>query len=184
MSVRTALSADPLLGAAFDAFARYGFTRTTMGDVASGAGMSRPAVYLRVANKDELLCHVAAAVLADSLDRARAAAAADRPVAERLDGVLQAKLDMTLDLAAHSAHAVELLDAYHRLAAAESVSYLAEVRELAAGVLRATGAAPDRCADLAAALIAAVIGLEAELGEPDTARRLLTELATTTVAGL
>ncbi len=184
MSVRTALAADPLLGAAFDSFARYGFKRTTMADVAAGAGMSRPAVYLRVANKDELLCQVAAALLADSLERARAAAAANAPAAARLDGVLQAKLDMTLDLAAHSAHAVELLDAYHRLAAAESVSYIAEVRELAAGVLRDAGADPARCADLAAALIAAVVGLEAELGEPGTARRLLTELATTTVAGL
>lgn len=73
--MRARLGDDPLLVAAFDAFARFGYRRTTMSDVAAAAGMSRPAVYLRVANKEELLRQVATAVLDASLDRATAARA-------------------------------------------------------------------------------------------------------------
>ncbi len=55
----------PLLDAALDVFLRYGFKRTTMGDIAKAANMSRPSLYARYANKDE----VYAAVLALHIDR-------------------------------------------------------------------------------------------------------------------
>ncbi|MCY7343638.1 MAG: TetR/AcrR family transcriptional regulator [Pseudonocardia sp.] len=184
MSVRTALHTDALLTAAFESFARYGFTRTTMADVASAAGMSRPALYLRVANKDELLRLVAAALLNASLERARTAEASDGPVDARVDGVLQAKLGMTLELAAHSAHAVELLDSYHRLAADESARFLATVEDLVAGALADTGAPRERCVDLATALTRAVTGLEQDPAAAHSARHLLGELVRATVAGL
>ncbi|WP_103340034.1 SDR family NAD(P)-dependent oxidoreductase [Amycolatopsis sp. CA-126428] len=68
---------DPIETAAFTAFAKFGFRRTTMADVAEAAQMSRPALYLRVKNKDQLLELVAARLLARSLARARAAAATE-----------------------------------------------------------------------------------------------------------
>ena len=40
--------------AATDVFLRYGFARTTMGDIAEGAGLSRPALYLVFASKNEV----------------------------------------------------------------------------------------------------------------------------------
>jgi AcrR family transcriptional regulator len=43
-----------ILQAAFEAFARYGLRRTSMADIAKGAGMSRPALYLRYAGKDDI----------------------------------------------------------------------------------------------------------------------------------
>lgn len=46
--------------AALDVFQRYGFARTTMADLAEAVGMSRPALYLLYANKEEIF---AAAVL-------------------------------------------------------------------------------------------------------------------------
>ena len=46
--------------AALDVFQRYGFARTTMADLAEAACMSRPALYLLFANKEEIF---AAAVL-------------------------------------------------------------------------------------------------------------------------
>jgi AcrR family transcriptional regulator len=51
-------SADPrddaILRAAMQVFARYGLRRTTMADIADAAGLSRPALYLRFAGKDEI----------------------------------------------------------------------------------------------------------------------------------
>jgi len=43
-----------ILRAAFDCFARYGLRRTSMADIAQGAGMSRPALYLHYAGKDDI----------------------------------------------------------------------------------------------------------------------------------
>lgn len=45
---------EPLLDAALDAFLRYGFRRTTMGDIAKAAGLSRQSLYARFANKDQI----------------------------------------------------------------------------------------------------------------------------------
>lgn len=39
---------------AYEVFARYGYSRTTMGDLAQAAGMSRPALYLVFPNKEDL----------------------------------------------------------------------------------------------------------------------------------
>lgn len=51
-------SEDPkdtaILRAAFECFARYGLRRTSMEDIAKGAGMSRPAIYLRFDGKEDI----------------------------------------------------------------------------------------------------------------------------------
>lgn len=43
-----------ILRSAFVAFARYGVRRTSMADIAKGAGMSRPALYLHYAGKEDI----------------------------------------------------------------------------------------------------------------------------------
>ena len=43
-----------VLEAAFKTFTRYGFTRTTMDDIATEAGLSRPALYLHFRNKKDI----------------------------------------------------------------------------------------------------------------------------------
>lgn len=43
-----------ILRAAFECFARYGLRRTSMADIAAGAGMSRPALYLHYAGKEDI----------------------------------------------------------------------------------------------------------------------------------
>jgi AcrR family transcriptional regulator len=43
-----------ILRSAFDCFARYGLRRTSMADIAAGAGMSRPALYLHYAGKEDI----------------------------------------------------------------------------------------------------------------------------------
>jgi AcrR family transcriptional regulator len=43
-----------ILRSAFAAFAHYGLRRTSMADIAKGAGMSRPALYLRYSGKEDI----------------------------------------------------------------------------------------------------------------------------------
>ncbi len=54
-----------ILFAASGVFLRYGYSRTTMGDVAEAAKMSRPALYLLFPKKDDIF----AAVVEDMNDR-------------------------------------------------------------------------------------------------------------------
>ena len=58
MTTEVDTPADPkeaaILRAAFECFARYGLRRTSMADIAKLAGMSRPALYLHYAGKDDI----------------------------------------------------------------------------------------------------------------------------------
>lgn len=52
-------------------FLRYGFVRTTMGDIAQAAGVSRPALYLVFASKEEAFTAVVRKLNVDKLDAVR-----------------------------------------------------------------------------------------------------------------
>jgi TetR/AcrR family transcriptional regulator len=176
---------EALLDAALDCFARFGYERTRMADIAAAAGLSRPALYLRVRNKEELGIAVSRRAHDVSLQAARAAAAAPAVPAERVRGVLRAKLDLTLDLAGRSAHALELISANRRVAGAITSDYEATLQRLITGVLVEVGLASRRRAgEVSAMLIRAVAGLEQELDSPRRARTLLDLLVELTVAGL
>ncbi|OPY96158.1 TetR family transcriptional regulator [Bradyrhizobium sacchari] len=72
------------VAAATEVFSRYGYARTTMGDIASAAGMSRPALYLLFSDKDAVFAAVIRAMDEQKHREIQAAIA-------RLDG-LHAKL--------------------------------------------------------------------------------------------
>ena len=57
MSEETTLSArrrDRVVAAATDVFLRYGYARTTMGDIAQATGLSRPTLYLTFPDKESI----------------------------------------------------------------------------------------------------------------------------------
>jgi len=45
---------EKVLTAALDVFLRYGYKRVTMNDIATAAGISRPALYLVFESKEEI----------------------------------------------------------------------------------------------------------------------------------
>jgi len=61
-----------IIEAATSVFLRYGFRRTTMGDLAEAAGISRPSLYLRFCNKEKLFETVLKDVATRTLDEIRA----------------------------------------------------------------------------------------------------------------
>jgi TetR/AcrR family transcriptional regulator len=176
---------EALLDAALDCFTRFGYERTRMADIAAAAGLSRPALYLRVRNKEELGVAVSRRLHDASLKVARAAATGPGAPAERVRGVLRAKLHLTLALAARSDHALELIRANGQVAGAITSDYEARLQRLITGVLLDCGLAPRRRAsEVAVMLVRAVAGLERELDSPRRARTLLDLLVDLTVAGL
>jgi AcrR family transcriptional regulator len=64
---------ERVIAGATDVFLRYGFARTTMGDIAERVGISRPALYLLFANKEEAFAAVIRRLNDDQLAAIRAA---------------------------------------------------------------------------------------------------------------
>jgi len=177
---------DRILDAAYACFTRHGVRRTTMDDIAAAAGMSRPAVYQYVRNKDDAFRRLATRLFDGALAEARAAAERDLPLAERLYRVTAAKLDLTLKLWQDTPHAAELLDAGARLSGDLGDKFLAEIRALltttiATSDLNLHGIDASEIADIALALN---YGLETDLASPQRARRRLRLAIDLLLAGL
>jgi AcrR family transcriptional regulator len=75
---------ERVLSAAAEAFMRYGFARTTMADIAKGAGMSRPALYLLFPDKEAIFDSVIRRLDVEMLAKVRAATAHADGLRERL----------------------------------------------------------------------------------------------------
>ena len=163
-----------VLDAAYTCLTRYGVRRTTMDDIAQEMGVSRSAVYQYVRNKDDAFRRLAGQLHEQALAEARRIAGTDAPAAERVHGILAAKLRLVRQLTGDSPHSAELLDAKARLFGGICHAFTAELRDLLAGVLAETGVPAP--ADIADIFIALVMGLEAR---PDGERLLA--LATRTL---
>lgn len=175
-----------ILTAAYECFTRHGVRRTTMDDIAATAGMSRPAVYQYVRNKDDVFRRLAERLFAGSLAEARAAA---RPAAnetattaQRLTAVLGAKLELTLTLHRDSRHAAELLDTSTKLTGDLVEAYTRELTDVLTGAL--ADRAGRRARAVAEVLVALTRGLEADLTDPDLTRQRLRDGVALVVAGL
>ncbi|MGW5737344.1 MULTISPECIES: TetR/AcrR family transcriptional regulator [Streptomyces] len=152
---------DEVLDATYDSLTRYGVRRTTMDDIASSMGVSRSAVYQYVRNKDDAFRKLAERLHAEALARARRAAAKDASAAERVRGVLAAKLDLVLRLAGDSPHSAELLDAKGRLLGDICHGFTGSLRELLVELFTEAGTpAAVEPAEAADICIALVMGLE------------------------
>ncbi len=70
-ATETSLRRDRIITAATDVFLRYGHARTTMGDVAEEAGISRPSLYLVFPRKEDIFAAVIERMTHDTLQRYR-----------------------------------------------------------------------------------------------------------------
>ena len=72
-ATEASLRRDRIVAAATDVFLRYGHARTTMGDVAEKAGISRPALYLVFPRKEDIFTAVIHRLIEDKLQEWREA---------------------------------------------------------------------------------------------------------------
>lgn len=79
---------DEVVTAATRVFLRFGYRRTTMGDIAEAAGISRPALYPVFSSKEAVFNAVLARVFQVELDEIRERVAGARKPAEQLAAAL------------------------------------------------------------------------------------------------
>jgi AcrR family transcriptional regulator len=131
---------EAILAAGLRCFGRDGYRRTALDRVARESGISRAALYLHFANKEDLFralvddLHTRA--LADATDAARGTA----PLAARLTAALAAKTARFFDLLRTSEHAEEFVDENHRLCGEISAAFAAKHARLLARMIAAAAA--------------------------------------------
>lgn len=113
------LNADPkrarILDGAMKVFLAYGFSRTTMDDIARAAEVSRPALYLLFRNKTDIYRALATDFVQEALDQARTALANEGALVQRLEGAIQCAMHRLREVE-DSPHGAEIMDMKNSLA--------------------------------------------------------------------
>ncbi|MCE8008876.1 TetR/AcrR family transcriptional regulator [Aestuariivita sp.] len=159
------LSPDPklnaILDAAWHAFATYGFRKTSMDDIARGAAMSRPALYLHYPNKEAIFRSLVQFYYDTASEGVEAALQSSGMPGDVLAAAFEAQTGEVVEMMLNSPHGHELLDT--GAAAASDIKEAGEtrlrglyadwlVREAAAGHIRLFAPASDVAATISSAL--------------------------------
>ncbi|WP_293573222.1 TetR/AcrR family transcriptional regulator [Phaeobacter sp.] len=97
--------------AAWTAFSTYGFRKTSMDDIAKGAGMSRPAVYLHFKNKEAILKALIDAYYSDTSQAVRAALDTEGGLETRIRAAFEAQGGAAMEAMLNTPHGMETLEA-------------------------------------------------------------------------
>lgn len=103
--------AETILQSAWQAFSAYGFRKTSMDDIARGAGMSRPAVYLHFRNKEAIFTALVEAYYAQAVEDVHAALEREGALVDRFGQAFAEHGGQTMEAMMSSAHGMELFEA-------------------------------------------------------------------------
>jgi AcrR family transcriptional regulator len=180
-----------IVAAAFDVFSRYGFSRTSMSDIAAAADVSRTSLYNHFKTKEQVFQALSKRINAEVTTAVGAAATAPGPIEARLGAIIDAWVSWAFDLLRKSPHGRELIDEKNRLCAATSADANAAFEALVTRVLAATmprarvsssaRLAPQQAAQL---LISAVKGVVHGEDDAERMRSKVRQLVAIFVAGL
>ena len=102
---------DRILDSSLAVFCRYGFHKTSMQDIAQAAGMSRAALYLLFANKDDVFRSGSIRTHDRVMAQVRADLANTGPTIDRIEAALLTYFEGVMQEIADSPHGYELFDA-------------------------------------------------------------------------
>ena len=155
-----------ILESAYAAFSTYGFRKTSMDDIAKGAQMSRPAVYLHYKNKEAIFRCLVELYYVGAATDVQAVLNGEGDVPGILSRAFVAQGSDTAETMMSSPHGMELLDAGTSVACEEVSAGEASLRaiyaewlgrEAEAGKLNLGGQTPEA---VAAAFCAALKGVK------------------------
>lgn len=192
MARKTVATPQRILHAALTRFARYGFRRTSMEDIANEAAVSRAALYLQFRNKEEIFCSLAQQMHDEALNRAARALDADGSLADRVRAAIEGKSLEFVEITLTSPHGSELLDESNRLCGDLAAAAHRRFQTLLTRALRVAAAAGEidltaagLSASQAAELLAhAAMGLKGPGVTVEGYRQRLAGLVRVVIAGL
>lgn len=156
-----------LLQAAIQVFARYGYRKASMDEVARAAGLSRQGLYLHFPTKEILFREVVESLLTRALGAAQDALSDEaRPIEERLVSAFDAMYGQYVETLGATPHLAELFETSARLVGPliqqQECSFRRAVTELLArsGLGRLWAGAGLSAQDLADTLEAVAYGLK------------------------
>ncbi len=174
-----------ILDAALAKFSAYGVARTSMADLAEGAGMSRPALYQYYSSKDDIFRAMLARILNAAADRAIAELERSGPFGEQLDGFLQRWHGDLSEQLYETQHGADLVEAKAGHAKPVADAANARVRRaLSDRISRALDAprARNDVVDLVDPILLSPIGFKYDSPTVSKLRRRLRALARTVAA--
>ncbi|MDP1629948.1 MAG: helix-turn-helix domain-containing protein [Caulobacter sp.] len=168
-----------ILDGALEMFSRHGFEKTGMSDIAAAAGLSRTSLYKRFATKEEVFKALSQRINEGVLGDVKAAASAPGTPAEKLAGVIHARVGWVYDLFNRSEYGRELVNEKNRLCGGDVLDandrFTAFVADLIASLPRHDPVlAPEAAARL---LVASVNGVLADATTRQEAEARVTALA-------
>lgn len=159
-----------ILDSSLTAFCSYGFQKTSMQNIATAAGISRPALYLLFKNKEDVFRAGSIRTHELVMNEMRLCLAQPSPVYERIAAALRAFFEGLMREISESAHGAELFDVSLELVGDVVIGARRELHELIAGELQLAESRGEidlarieaRSESVAALLIATVDGLKSQ----------------------
>ena len=177
-----------ILNSAFQAFSAYGFRKTSMDDIARGAGMSRPAVYLHFKNKEAIVRSLTQAHYAEKIEAVKQELQGGGTVPEIVARAINVQSAGMATILA-SPHGLEMLDTSKSTAAdivAEGEATLANLYAdwLAREHAKDRVHLPDGPEETAKTITATLKGIKMTASNAEEFERRIAQLATLIGAGL
>jgi AcrR family transcriptional regulator len=174
--------------AALGVFLRFGYRKVTMDDIARGAGMSRPALYLVFPNKEAVFREVVRVGLDQLLDDIERGLPGRPTLADQLMHVFRVSSVGSFELVGRAPAAAELLHASFDFVGDLFEQYDRRLAEILARLLRAAARDPDALQPSAEkrawVLIAAARGFKSLAKDAGGLRMMVGDLVQMTVAGI
>ena len=177
-----------VLEAAKTVFLRYGYRRVTMQDIAEEAGISRPALYLIYANKEEVFKAAARRLAAESIRAIRADIGSHPSLEAKLNFTFELWSVYPFQLMLSSPDAKEIVDCTHSFAKDTIQAISGEFEALLVEILEPLASSTQKSIlpipQIAHLLSASVHGYKDAAGSVDELRSMIAGIITLTLAAL
>ena len=175
---------EKVLASAHQIFIRFGYRRTTMGDLAKAAEMSRPALYLLYANKEDIFRSVIIRYFNRAKSLAEKRISECVQLSEKLTAVMEVWVEDSYSEVSSSAEVGDIYEAGHSFAedlkdqfcdlyAAQILEIFKQSDEVDQSLLKRRGVNLERLAEL---LARSSLGLKREVRDLEHLQSLLKEM--------
>lgn len=167
---RLASNPDTLLDGAMEQFARHGFAKTSMSDIASAAGISRTSLYKHFSSKEEVFQALSQRINANVFEAVVTALKQPGAWDRRLSNVIHARVSWVYDLLHASEFGRELINEKNKICGGDVLSANDRFQSVVQDILARENEELSNTAQLAQLVIQSVNGILEQAETKDEAQ--------------